>query len=183
MLFDITRVNRNLPLLLCTFGRSFQRTGDVTRNDSQQRFLAQYRVQMLEQYCSHSKQYNNNVAKLCCANGSLLRIVPCNITLRYKTSTWNEIKELIKSNCVIVPSLLNRSPKNMTWNDRWETKLFLGGKAELHAGTEVKWTTLIQFSLLDAIKRFTRLWTESCFYFLSPSCVYSAVRPVFPRNV
>ena len=25
MVFDITRVNRNLPLLLCTFGRSFQR--------------------------------------------------------------------------------------------------------------------------------------------------------------
>ena len=40
----------------------------------------------------------------------------------------------------------------MTWNDRWETKLFLGGK-ELRAGTEVKLSTLhvIQFSLLDAI--------------------------------
>ena len=25
MVFDITRVNRNLPLLLCTFGRSFER--------------------------------------------------------------------------------------------------------------------------------------------------------------
>ena len=28
---------------------------------------------------------------------------------------------------LIVPSLLNKSPKNMTWNDRWETKLFLEG--------------------------------------------------------
>ena len=49
-------------------------------------------------------------------------------SVRYKTSTWNEIKELIKSNYVIIPSLLNKSPKNMTWNDRWETKLFLGGQ-------------------------------------------------------
>ena len=45
-------------------------------------------------------------------------------SVRYKTSTWNEIKELIKSNYLIVPSLLNKSSKNMTWNDRWETKLF-----------------------------------------------------------
>ena len=49
-------------------------------------------------------------------------------SVRYKSSTWNEIKELIQSNYVIVPSLLNKSPKNMTWNDRWETKLFLGGQ-------------------------------------------------------
>ena len=49
-------------------------------------------------------------------------------SVRYKTSTWNEIKELIKSNYVIIPSLPNKSPKNMTRNDRWETKLFLGGQ-------------------------------------------------------
>ena len=54
------------------------------------------------------------------------------------------MKLIIKSNDVIVPSVLNKSPKNMTWNDRWETKLFLGDK-ELHAGKEVKWTTLIKF--------------------------------------
>ena len=30
----------------------------------------------------------------------------------------------------------------MTWNDRWETKLFLGGQAQLHAGTEVKLESL-----------------------------------------
>ena len=72
MVFDITRLNRNLPLLLCTFGRSFR--------------------------------------------------------VKYKTSTQNEIKELVKSNFLIVPSLLNESSKNMTWNNRWETKLFLRGQ-------------------------------------------------------
>ena len=49
-------------------------------------------------------------------------------SVRYQTSTWNEIKELIKSNYLIIPSLLNKSQKNMTWNDRWETTLFLGGQ-------------------------------------------------------
>ena len=37
-------------------------------------------------------------------------------------------KKVIKSNYVIVPSLLNKSQKNMTLNDRWETKLFFGGQ-------------------------------------------------------
>ena len=41
--------------------------GDVTRDDSQGRFLAQHSVAMLEQYCNHSKQCRNNVATLCCA--------------------------------------------------------------------------------------------------------------------
>ena len=41
--------------------------GDVTRDDTQRRFLAQHRVQMLKQYCSYSKQCNNNVVMLCCA--------------------------------------------------------------------------------------------------------------------
>ena len=49
-------------------------------------------------------------------------------SVRYKTSEWNEIKELTKSNYFVIPSLLNKSPKNITWNDRWETKLFLGGQ-------------------------------------------------------
>ena len=40
---------------------------DVTRYDSQQRFLAQHSVAMLEQCCKYSKQYRNNVATLCCA--------------------------------------------------------------------------------------------------------------------
>ena len=40
---------------------------DVTRGDSQRRFLAQHSVAMLEQCCTHSKQCCNNVATLCCA--------------------------------------------------------------------------------------------------------------------
>ena len=41
--------------------------GDLTRNDSQRRFLAQHSVEILEQYCNYSKQCRNNVATLCCA--------------------------------------------------------------------------------------------------------------------
>ena len=41
--------------------------GDVTRYDSQRRFLSQDRVAMLEQCCPYSKQCRNNVATLCCA--------------------------------------------------------------------------------------------------------------------
>ena len=41
--------------------------GDLTRNDSQRRFLAQQSVEILEQYCNYSKQCRNNVATLCCA--------------------------------------------------------------------------------------------------------------------
>ena len=39
-------------------------------------------------------------------------------SVRHKTSTWNEIKELIKSNYVIVPSLLNKKSENydMEWS-------------------------------------------------------------------
>ena len=35
--------------------------GDVTKDNSQQRFLAQHSVAMLEQCCNHSKQCQNNV--------------------------------------------------------------------------------------------------------------------------
>ena len=41
--------------------------GDVTPDDSQQRFLAQDMVAMLEQCCNHSKQCRNNVVTLYCA--------------------------------------------------------------------------------------------------------------------
>ena len=34
---------------------------DVTRDDSQRRFLAQHRFQMLEEYCSYSKQCLENL--------------------------------------------------------------------------------------------------------------------------
>ena len=45
--------------------------GDVTRHDSQRRFLAQHSVAMLEQCCNHSKQWLNNVATLCCPKNRL----------------------------------------------------------------------------------------------------------------
>ena len=68
-------------------------------------------------------------------------------SVRYKTSTWNKIKELSKSNYVIIPSLLNKSPKNMTWNDRWETKLFLGGQGTARwNGTEMNNLNQVQSS-------------------------------------
>ena len=56
--------------------------GDVTRDDSQRRFLAQHRIKMLEQCCSLSKRCRNNVVTLCCAKKSSLQIVLCNITLK-----------------------------------------------------------------------------------------------------
>ena len=57
--------------------------GDVTRNDSQRRVLAQHGVAMLEQCCNHSKQCRNNDATLCCAKNRRCessRVL--NITLR-----------------------------------------------------------------------------------------------------
>ena len=45
--------------------------GDVTRDDSQRRFLAQHSVAMLEQCCNHYKQCRNYLAPLCCAKNSL----------------------------------------------------------------------------------------------------------------
>ena len=40
--------------------------GDLTRNDSQRRFLEQHSLAMLEQCCKYSKQCRKNVATLCC---------------------------------------------------------------------------------------------------------------------
>ena len=50
-----------------TKAKSNRSKGDITWDDLQRRFLAQHRVQTLEQYCSYSKQCNNNVVTLCCA--------------------------------------------------------------------------------------------------------------------
>ena len=54
--------------------------GDVTRNDSQRRFLAQHWVQMLE--CSLSKRCHWNNVVMCCTKNRRCKIVPCNITLK-----------------------------------------------------------------------------------------------------
>ena len=66
----------------------------------------------------------------------------------------------------------------MTWNDRWETKLFLGGQGTARwNGTEMNNLNQVQFlTLLNVSPEFEQ---EVVFYFLSHSCMYSAVRPVF----
>ena len=45
----------------------------------------------------------------------------------------------------------------MTWNDPWETKLFLGGKGTARWNGSERNNLYNKFSLLDAIKRFTPL--------------------------
>ena len=52
--------------------------GDVTRDDSPRRFLAQHSAAMLGQCCNHSQQCCNALLGL----KSSLRIVSCNVTLR-----------------------------------------------------------------------------------------------------
>ena len=56
--------------------------GNVTRVDSQRRFLAQHSVAMLEQRCNHSKQCRNNVATLCCAKNRRCESSPVTSPLR-----------------------------------------------------------------------------------------------------
>ena len=56
--------------------------GDVTRDDSQRRFLAQHSLAMLEQCCNHSKQCRNNAATQCCAKNR-----------RYESSRVTSAKE------------------------------------------------------------------------------------------
>ena len=48
--------------------------GDVTRGDSQRRFLAQHSLEMLEQCCNYSKHCRNNMLQHCVA----LKIVVAN---------------------------------------------------------------------------------------------------------
>ena len=48
------------------------------RDDSQERFLAQHSVALLEQCWNHSKQCPNSVATMCCSKKSLLQIISCN---------------------------------------------------------------------------------------------------------
>ena len=52
---------------------------DVTRDDSQRRFLAQHSVTTLLFHCFEWLQYCSNIWTLCCV---ALRIVLCNVTLR-----------------------------------------------------------------------------------------------------
>ena len=58
-----------------------QSKGDVPRDDSQRLFLAQDIIPTLLRHCFEWLQHGSNIATLCCAKKSSLRIVPCNITL------------------------------------------------------------------------------------------------------
>ena len=58
--------------------------GDVTRDDSQRRLLAQHSVAMLKQCCNHSKQYHNIVVTMYCANNcrcELSRVTSAQVSL------------------------------------------------------------------------------------------------------
>ena len=59
------------PLVLHDFIHFFLYKGDVTRDDSKRRFLAQHSVAILEQCCNHSKQCGNNDATMCGAKSRL----------------------------------------------------------------------------------------------------------------
>ena len=88
MLEDVKKVRAKIPnIFLPLMGPHMQRVGlgyvhtilesfpcrqvicnsSLTPDDSQQRFLTQDMVAMLEQCCNHSKQCRNKVATLCCA--------------------------------------------------------------------------------------------------------------------
>ena len=60
---DFVKTTFQWPIIYC----AKEYKGDVTRNDSQPRFLAQHSVAILEQCCNHSKQCRNNDSTLCCA--------------------------------------------------------------------------------------------------------------------
>ena len=104
-------------------------------------------------------------------------------SVRYKTSTWNEIKELIKSNYLIVPSLLNN--KSEKYDMEWSVGDEAIFRRTRNCKLERNWKeqpNLIQFSLLDAIRRFTRLWTGSCcclFFFLILACILQFAQYLF----
>ena len=73
--------------------------GDVTRDSSQRRFLAQQSVAMLKQCCNRSKQYRNNVTTLHCAKNRRC-VVLCNITLKSLTSPFKGLfRFFFCSNC------------------------------------------------------------------------------------
>ena len=72
---------------------------------------------MLERYCSHSKQCNNNVVTLCCA-----KIVPCNITLRtsiMKFACWGACGPFRISNAFQI-DVLNLVTCSSTPGFTWE---------------------------------------------------------------
>ena len=103
-------------------------------------------------------------------------------SVRYKTSTWNEIKELIKSNYLIVPSLLNN--KSAKYDMEWSVGDEAIFRRTRNCTLERNWneqpqSSSVFFTRLNVSPEFEQ---EVVFYFLSHSCMYSAVRPLFFRN-
>ena len=92
------------------------------------------------------------VFDITCVNRNLPSLL-CTFGISFQRKTLKLVHEMklknlsIKSNYVIAPSVLNTSPKHMTWNDRWETKLFLGGQGTARwNGSEMKNLTQVQSS-------------------------------------
>ena len=69
----------SLPLFCMT-------KGDVIRDDSQRRFLAQHSVAILEHCCNHSKQCRNNVVMLCCPKNRRFESFRATSPLKRQTS-------------------------------------------------------------------------------------------------
>ena len=97
-------------------------------------------------------------------------------SVRYKTSTWNEIKELIKSSYLIVPSLLNNKSEkyDMEWSVGDEAIFRRTRNCTLERNwNEQPQSSSVFLTLLNVSPEFEQ---EVVFYFLSHSCMYSAVR-------
>ena len=74
-----TFLHISLPLFCMT-------KGDVIRDDSQRRFLAQHSVAILAHCCNHSKQCRNNVVMLCCAKNRRFESFRVTSPLKRQTS-------------------------------------------------------------------------------------------------
>ena len=64
---------------------------DVARDDLQQRFSTQHTISTLLRHCFECLQHCSNIATLCCAKKSSLRIVQCNITLKGRSCVCFDI--------------------------------------------------------------------------------------------
>ena len=101
------------PFILYKEALSRPRKGDVARDDSQLRFLAQHSVAVLEQCCNYSKQCRNNVATLCCAKNR--RCESSRVTSPYGNpdpeSRKSEIEQLKESGILLTIGIRNPESK------------------------------------------------------------------------
>ena len=98
----------------------------IKNDDSQQRFLAQHSVAMLEQCCNHSKQCRNDVATLCCSKNR--RRESSRVKSPLRQSQLCENIHCAKHNSLQVhlalPGAVNRfwTNKRWVWFHSWELK-------------------------------------------------------------